>query len=792
MRKVLIAFLGLCLCINTVDAGAVVRAQNTTNTRQTTTKTRTASSNSRSVTPRATTVVQKQTSARNASSKVVTGRNTSSQARSATTQASRLARASAIVKTRTFSSNYNTCRDAYFTCMDQFCATQNESYRRCVCSSKLSGIQKQEKLLSQTSESLQDFESLNIDMISKTSNEVKAMLSASEGEKAIKKDTSASSNTLKNITSVLNNSRNKSLSTQGTLDIGGDIKAIWNTTNLIGGADIANLTGESLFNAVHAQCAELVASSCEGSDFKMVSSAYGMYIENDCAILENNLKNKTTSANASIRQTRHKIQDARLENYDAHNSASINEYKGWRSLIEPGISEYKNDCIANVRKDVLADTACGSGYVHCLDFSGKYLNITTGAPIYSEDFYQIENQISLSGDVLKNNKNSSFISMLNKKRVFAEKDLDLCRDDAEEVWNEFMRQAIVEIYQQQQQRVKEVKEECLQVVNDCYLKQSDSLKTLTDSSKIGLGQTLVLSEEMCAEKLNTCSNLYGGGSDGLDILVATMTGITTSTIEQSCPDLLAEFAQNICAVPDSDSTHSYPYGCRKYAPGESKYARIPNCNNTFVNPFSRSEILTTWQVNVTNDHYSQACINREYRKRYSKCKPGYYLYNEDSTEPSKWIDINNNNNLYATECRACPLNAQCSGGITQPILLDENSDKIKIYNDCGQYYIGSLYQQFVIYASQNCTRPSKDDDSNDVLSEAVLMEIDKVMQGLRSSIITSLSKECELQNGGWKDIPWIDDNMDGKHDRNGDKLNNEFYVITGANTLWGYCKDLSD
>ena len=769
MRKVLLVLLSIFLCINSADTLAAVRSQNTANVRQTTAKTRTSATN-RSVSSRATTVIQRPTSARTTSSKIVTGRSaTTNTARSATSsQPSRIARAAAIVKTRTFNSNYNTCRDAYFTCMDQFCATQNENYRRCVCSSKLKDIQNKEKLLSQTSESLQDFESLNIDMISKTSKEVKAMLSASEGENAIKKDTSESSTVLKNITSVLNNSKKQSLSTQGKLDIGGDIKQIWNTTNLIGGADIANLTGESLFNAVHTQCAELVATSCEGSDFKMVSSAYGMYIENDCALLENNLNNKTTSANAAIRQTRHKMQDARLENYDAHNSASI------------------NTCIANVRKDILADTACGAGYVHCLDFSGKYLNITTGQPIYSADFYQIENQISLSGDVLKNSKNSSFISMLNKKRSFAEKDLDLCRDNADEVWNEFMRQAIVEIYQNQQKRVKEVQEECLQVVNECYLKQSNSLKSLTDNSKINIGQTLELSEEMCADKLTTCSNLYGGGSEGLDILIATMTGITDATIEQSCPDLLTEFSQKICAVPDSDSSHSYPYGCRKYAPGESQYAKYDLCNRTLINPFSHSEILTTYKTNATNENYLQMCIESDYMKKYKKCKPNHYLYNDEACASDNQLCYSKD---AATECRICPANAICSGGTEAPMALESNMQNL--YNQCGQYYVGSLYQQFVIYALQNCRRPSQISDKNNayVLSETLLMEIDKQIQNLRTLIVSSLSKECDNQQGKWVDIPWVDKDSNGAHDRNGDTLNTEFYIVTGANTLWGYCKN---
>jgi len=65
--------------------------------------------------------------------------------------------------------------------MDQFCAQQNESYRRCVCSSRLEDIKAQERLLSQTANQLQDFKDLNIEVIPKTAAEVKAMLSATAG-----------------------------------------------------------------------------------------------------------------------------------------------------------------------------------------------------------------------------------------------------------------------------------------------------------------------------------------------------------------------------------------------------------------------------------------------------------------------------------------------------------------------------------------------------------------------------------------------------------------------------------
>ncbi len=101
--------------------------------------------------------------------------------------------------------------------MDQFCANQDDSYRRCVCSSRLSEIQSRERALDETSDSLENFKNLNIDIIKKTEPEVKAMLSGTQGEVAAAnaKDTSDSANKLAGISAILSNTKNKSLSTSG-------------------------------------------------------------------------------------------------------------------------------------------------------------------------------------------------------------------------------------------------------------------------------------------------------------------------------------------------------------------------------------------------------------------------------------------------------------------------------------------------------------------------------------------------------------------------------------------------
>ena len=456
--------------------------------------------------------------------------------------------------------------------MDQFCAGADETYRRCICSSRLNEIKQKQSTLAHTADSLQGFNDLNIDVINKSTEEVRAMMAATDGEQAATntKDNSDSDQTLSAIGDVLSKSRTKALSTAGTLDAGGDIKAIWSTTDLANGVNIANLTGEKLFNAVNAQCSAMVAEQCTPTVLNMVISAYGMYIENDCAALATDLNKKKNTANSTIRETNRNMHVARLENYDAHNSLPI------------------NDCIAKIRQDLTNETACGPDFVHCWDVTGLYLTIDKGEPIYSAKFYNLENQISLSGNILNNKTNSVIVAALNNKKMFAEKTLDKCRDLSSSVWDEFMRQAIIEIHQKQQEKIRDVKTACLGVVNECYDDQTQQLKQFNDNAdKTLLGLTMETVEDLCKVKMDTCSNLYGGGPDGLAELVNTMHNTVNQKIVAECQNFLTDFAKDLCAVQSTDTLHGYPYGCRVYEPGGNKSHEVHPENDNNITLYQR-------------------------------------------------------------------------------------------------------------------------------------------------------------------------------------------------------------
>ena len=317
----------------------------------------------------------------------------------------------------------------------------------------------------------------------------------------------------------------------------------------------------------------MVSDACPDAATKtMVVSAYGMYIENDCSVLINGLGKKLTAANTSVRNTEYKMGDIRLKNYNAHNSTSI------------------NDCIAQVRSDITSNVACGADYIHCLDVTGRYLNYETGAPIYTSKFFELNNLTSLSGDLLTNQANRVTLARLQGMRNFAERGLDTCRDISDDVWDEFLRQAITEIHQGQQARIRQVKDECLDVVNKCDDEQNQQLKDFTNTDEtLLLGSRLELSEKMCQEKLDACSNVYGGGTDGLNALLVAMHDIISQQIAQQCVSVLQNYLQDLCTPPSNDTLHAYPYGCRMYEPADLETKLMQYAQQTCVRPSVSSQ-----------------------------------------------------------------------------------------------------------------------------------------------------------------------------------------------------------
>lgn len=476
---------------------------------------------------------------------------------------------------------YAQCRDAYATCMDQFCATANDTYRRCFCSSRFIEYRDAEQAMDEAKLLLQRFEDTSLNAVDKTAAEVDAMYSATVGEAAIKSDTSAAQNILNEIGDLLSGKKKQQAKQPAvtvsldslSFDFSEDVGDVWGGTSSFFGSssvpNLAELEGQDLFNEANKQCVQLAKESCGSSTIlNMATSSYGILIAQDCNLYDKRVSQKREQVLQVVRQAEKILREARLEEYRAHNSADVNE------------------CLSNVKKAMLKDTACGQDYARCLDYSGAYVNMSTGEPIYSPRLFELTNIITLAGaggnmDVL--GQNPKFNEFLDSKRIFAEGALDTCRSIADTVWTEFKRVALIEIAQAQDEKIESVKMSCVSTMAECYDKQSSALKSFdTTTAQTSGALSAYAARSMCEEKVIACASLYGDTTGckfdgngrltqgnardgsarcGLTALLAFVDSVDNVRVAEGCESAIESQLEEWC-TPADDSEHDYPWQCR--------------------------------------------------------------------------------------------------------------------------------------------------------------------------------------------------------------------------------------
>ena len=484
---------------------------------------------------------------------------------------------------------YATCRDAYATCMDQFCANANDTYRRCYCSERFTEFRDTELALDEAKTLLMQFEDNNLNAIDKTAAEVDAMYSATIGEAAIKKDTSSAQKTLDAIGDLLSGKKKVSSGASAStslgimsLDFSSSVDDIWgegggsSIFDSNTGVDLTSLEGKSLFDASNKQCLQLIAAQCENNaTLNMATSAYGIMITQDCNAYKKKIDSQRESVKQTVRQAEKILREARLEEYRAHNSQDVNE------------------CLDKVRSAMLADTACGANYKRCLDYSGVYVNQTSGEAIYSPRLFELENIITLGGadadtDLL--GQNPKFNTFLDEKKMFAKSALDTCRDLSDIVWSEFKRSALIEISQAQDELIEATKMSCVSTMGECYDTQSSALKDFDDTTAQAAGAlSAYAAKAMCQEKVTACAALYSNGGAGckfdgnghLDVanggnaqtcgltaLLSFVNSVDDVRIAEGCATAIDNYVQELC-TPTSGMMN-FPWNCRRMAMRSTK------------------------------------------------------------------------------------------------------------------------------------------------------------------------------------------------------------------------------
>ena len=509
MKKIL-AF--ICACVFCIfNAEGAVRGENTTTRGKSVTTTN--ARNARSVSAR--TPIKTVVSARATKPvtvlmpKKTTPTATRTSARSGTNTNARTISARAtttnketVSETR-IGTEYETCKSAFFTCMDQFCELKNDSYRRCSCNDRVFDFQDISDTYQKANEQLTEFTE-NLDVVGLTKEQAIAMKTASEGEDAMTEDKSASKQLLQ---AIMNSIKGEDSSVGGkysslnSIVISPDNSFAFDMESQ--GQIIAAYNGTNLYKAVYPKCRNAVKEDCNDSSLQRAVNAYLMAIEQDCNTVESALKSQYKSLKASTHESSAMLDLARVENRRTHNADDI------------------ATCLTNVETAIQNETVCGSGYHRCLDY-GQFIDVTTGAPLTGVlDFYKLGELLTFKSDTdLQDQKlssiqnNRTFVQFFeNKTKKFATTALDKCAEDADFVWQQYLDKALLDIYYAQQDKVKTIKQSCLDLVAKCYDDQNVSIASaitnLTgDSSTLLKPATIELTNQMCANYIESCNGMF--------------------------------------------------------------------------------------------------------------------------------------------------------------------------------------------------------------------------------------------------------------------------------------------
>ena len=407
-------------------------------------------------------------------------------------------------ETRT-GAEYEQCKTAFFTCMDQFCELKNDNFRRCSCNDRVFKFQDIMDTYQSAGEMLTEF-SENLDTVGLTRAQATAMKTASEGEDALTEDKSASKQLLQ---AIMNAIKGEDSSVGGKYKNLNSISINTDITNAFGldnaGQIIASYDGANLYKAVYPKCKNAVAQDCNKASLQRAINAYLMAIEQDCNTVETALQSQQKNLKGATHESSAMLDLARVENRRNRNSDDI------------------ATCITNVEAIVKSDEICGEDYHKCLDY-GEFIDVTTGAPLTGVvDFYKLGELLTFKNAENINNQklsslsnNRKFVKFFEEKtKRFAQDALDNCTEQSDTVWKQYLDMALLDIYYAQQAKVDEIQKSCFDLVTACYTNQNTAIASamavLTGDTSILLKPAVIeLTSQMCTEYIESCNNMFAG------------------------------------------------------------------------------------------------------------------------------------------------------------------------------------------------------------------------------------------------------------------------------------------
>lgn len=325
------------------------------------------------------------------------------------------------------------CYDAYYSCMDQFCITDNESGGSCGCSDL--SIQYEKELLDVKAQ-LEEAERIATVEVEK----VKAGANADivfGGERRYDE--------YGNILEVgeLSEKEKKMQMFESMFSFDEEDEDDWGDEEL----DLSVLKGAKLYAAADELCLEQVPDSC-AEDINLLQQMYSRRIISDCKGFENSLATKKADAKLAIAKAEADVRNALTESLKSSNKYDLGQ------------------CMLEFRKCMQTEDVCGNDW-------GKCVSVVADAKMQNMSEDDVFDTSKINKATKKAQKGDAYgiatstLDVLDAKRLICENVLASCVDVRDMVWPAFLREAAPTIKVAESYAESKMRQSCLTDISSC-------------------------------------------------------------------------------------------------------------------------------------------------------------------------------------------------------------------------------------------------------------------------------------------------------------------------------------
>ena len=449
-------------------------------------------------------------------------------ARGNTSRAARTISRAATNESGALIANYSGCRQVYYECMDEFCATKDTNLRRCACSSRVNEFNGIKKQMSKFEDQMLDFNQRLL-LVNMDAEDVNAINNATEGEEAFynTKDTTKSKKALDDIAKKLNTTfgDSDSAGSLAPISMSLNIDSAFDTVDSFMGVDTTTKTGPALYNAAIPVCRDIATEVCNEDELSLAISGYQMLMEQDCNTVYKSYQSQVDSARAKVFESSALLDMSRLEAYQTRNSDDLLTCK--RKMLE-----------------MLTDsTVCGTNLQNCLDMTGKYIDPTTGSAFLTTSLTDLDSLIirpTTNQTWTSANSSSPFLTYLKNKKNYLATAMENCQDIADSVWDGFIEDALSQIKLAQTAKLEEIRQACTTLTTECITSTAETIAGFDARALSIFGVSADrTANSLCADVQTACTALIDSeSSSSSSSWNAGITDISTDktyeTIISSC------------------------------------------------------------------------------------------------------------------------------------------------------------------------------------------------------------------------------------------------------------------